>query len=175
MKKRKSISLIIYIGVLALALSWMLGLFDGNGDDLNYGEIVSLINQEKVRTLEVEGSRITMDIQEDNGQKRRVYGTIADAGVFQQEMGPLLQEQYDAGILTQYNILPAEQTKPFDYVLPIIVAGLVLLILWVLFAGRQSNSNPMSNFGKARTVHGQAGKKVTFQDVAGVDEEIEDE
>jgi cell division protease FtsH len=171
LKKRKGISLIIYIGVLALALSWMLGLFEGTGDDLNYGEIVSLISEEKVRTLEVKGTRITMDIEEDNGQNRRVYGTVADAGVFQQEMGELLQQQYDAGILTRYNILPGEQTKPFDYVLPIIVAGLVLLILWVLLAGRQTNSNPMSNFGKARTTHGQAGKKVTFQDVAGVEEE----
>ena len=171
MKKRKGISLIIYIGVLALALSWMLGLFDGTGDDLNHGEIVSLINQEKVRALEVKGSKITMDILDEDGKQRTVYGSVADAGVFQQEMGALLQQQYDAGILREYNFYPAEQTQPFDYVLPIIVAGLVLLILWVLLAGRQNNANPMSNFGKARTIHGPAGKKVTFQDVAGVDEE----
>ena len=171
MKKRKGISLIIYIGVLALALSWMLGLFDGTGDDLNHGEIVSLINEEKVLALEVKGSKITMDILDEDGKQKTVYGSVADAGVFQQEMGALLQQQYDAGILREYNFYPAEQTQPFDYVLPIIVAGLVLLILWVLLAGRQNNSNPMSNFGKARTVHGPAGKKVTFQDVAGVDEE----
>jgi len=38
--------------------------------------------------------------------------------------------------------------------------------------GRANSKNPMADFGKARAVHGQnAKKKVTFDDVAGVDEE----
>ena len=171
MKKRKLISLIIYASVLVLALSWMLGLFDGDRNDLSYSQIVTQFKEENVRSFVVDGHKITLNLHEPYLNQKQVSGKLADPDVFQQEMGELFQEQLAVGTLESYNFLPVEQTKPFDYVLPIIVAGLVLLILWVILAGRPSNSNPMSNFGKARTTNGQTGKKVTFQDVAGVDEE----
>ena len=51
----------------------------------------------------------------------------------------------------------------------------MLLILWMALAGRAAQNNPMNNFGKARTINGlPANKKVTFADVAGVDEEKEE-
>jgi len=44
--------------------------------------------------------------------------------------------------------------------------------VWMFIMGRANQNNPMANFGKARTGHGQpSGKKITFADVAGVDEE----
>ena len=59
--------------------------------------------------------------------------------------------------------------------LPIILAGGVLLVLWTLLMGKMNGSNPLANFGKARTVLGVPdGKKVTFADVAGADEEKEE-
>ena len=55
------------------------------------------------------------------------------------------------------------------------IVGLILLLLWALLMGRMNSHNPMSNFGKARTVLGVPdGAKVTFQDVAGADEEKEE-
>ena len=50
-----------------------------------------------------------------------------------------------------------------------------MIFAWILLVGRASSNNPMANFGKARTTSGQEGnKKVTFADVAGVDEEKEE-
>ena len=43
MKNRKTITIIIYVAILALAFSWMLGLFDTGKDDLPYSQLVSLI------------------------------------------------------------------------------------------------------------------------------------
>ncbi|MBQ3504655.1 MAG: AAA family ATPase, partial [Oscillospiraceae bacterium] len=44
-----------------------------------------------------------------------------------------------------------------------------------MLMGRMNSSNPLQNFGKARTVLGVPdGKKVTFADVAGADEEKEE-
>ena len=171
MKKRRLISLIIYAAVLILAFSWMLGLFDGNGGDLTYSQIVTLFREKQVRSFVVDGNKITLNLHEPYVNRNRVSGTLADPEGFRQDMDPLLQEQLSVGVLESYDFLPEDKTSPFDYVLPIIIAGLVLLLLWAFLAGRQGNANPMSNFGKARTTHGQAGKKVTFQDVAGVDEE----
>ena len=57
-------------------------------------------------------------------------------------------------------------------VLPMALAGLVVLIVWFLLMSKANQNNPMANFGKARTVLGLPdNKKVTFQDVAGADEE----
>ena len=49
----------------------------------------------------------------------------------------------------------------------------MLLLVWAMLMGRANNNNPMNNFGKART-HKASGKKVSFDDVAGVDEEKEE-
>ncbi|MBR7179611.1 MAG: AAA family ATPase, partial [Oscillospiraceae bacterium] len=59
-----------------------------------------------------------------------------------------------------------------DYVAPLLIAGGVLLLLWFILMSRANAGNQMSNFGKARTVLGiPDGRKVTFKDVAGADEE----
>ena len=51
----------------------------------------------------------------------------------------------------------------------------MLLFAWALLMGKMNNNNPLQNFGKARTVLGiPDGKKVTFDDVAGADEEKEE-
>ena len=54
--------------------------------------------------------------------------------------------------------------------MPIILAGIVILLAWMIIMGRANAKNPMADFGKARTVSGSK-QKVTFADVAGVDEE----
>ena len=51
----------------------------------------------------------------------------------------------------------------------------MLMLLWMFIMGRMNGGNPLTNFGKARTVLGVPdGKKVTFDDVAGADEEKEE-
>ena len=97
---------------------------------------------------------------------------MADAESFRREMWSTFQEQTQSGVLQSYDFMPEEQTGPFDYVLPLILAGLVILIVWFVMMGKVNGSNPMANFGKARTVLGVPdNKKVTFDDVAGADEE----
>lgn len=171
MKKRKLISLVIYVAVLILAFSWMLGLFGPHDDGLVYSQVISLFQQEQVRSFVVEDNYIRMTLHEPYQGKSGVVAKLADPEGFRLEMSQLLKEQSDVGILEKYDFVPAEKTSPFDYVLPIILAGLVLLVVWAFLVGRSNSNNPMANFGKARTVHGQVGKKVTFNDVAGVEEE----
>ncbi|MBE6941523.1 MAG: ATP-dependent zinc metalloprotease FtsH [Ruminococcaceae bacterium] len=86
-------------------------------------------------------------------------------------MRELFAEQTADGVLESYDFLPEKETSPYDWILPILIAGVVLLILWVLLMGRlNAGGNPMANFGKARTMLGN-NTKVTFDDVAGADEE----
>ncbi len=173
MKNRKFLPVVIYIGIMVLFFSWVLGVFDQGGDDISYSDVIALLEQEQVQSFTLEGESITMKLNAPYNGKTKVTATIAYPEAFQTEVSALVQSQKEAGILEDYQYLPGETTGPFDYVFPIILAGLVLIILWVILVGRASSAgaNPLNNFGKARTLHGQQGKRITFEDVAGMDEE----
>ena len=172
MKKRNFISILIYVAVLVLAFSWMLGLFNGSGEDLSYSQVVSMFRKEQVRSFVVEENKIYLVLHTEHNGKTALTAPMADPEGFREDMWELLQQQTETGVLESYDFVPADKPSPFDYIIPIVLAGLILIILWVMLVGRANSNNPMNNFGKARTVHGQAGnKKITFDDVAGVDEE----
>ena len=172
MKKNKLFTIVLYVGIMALLFSWVLGFFDSSEDQIPYSEVVGLFQKEQVRSFVAEGETITMELYEPYDGSTRVSATLADPEVFRQEMGQLLQQQYQDGVLTSYHFTPEAGISPYDFILPIVLAGLVLLLVWMFLMGRANQNHPMQNFGKARTVNGLPnGKKVTFQDVAGVDEE----
>ena len=167
MKNRKTPIMIIYVVILILIFSWMLGIFGDAGKGLTYSQVVALFNQEKVRSFTAEGDTIYLQLHEG---EEILTGDIADTDSFRREMWETIQTQSESGVLESYNFQAKEPISPFDFVLPIILAGAVLLILWMLLVGRANAKNPMADFGKARTVDG-SNQKVTFADVAGVDEE----
>ncbi len=172
MKKNKFFTLAFYIIVLVLAFSLILSIFGAGRNNLTYSQVVSLFEQEQVSGFIVQDKTIILQLNKPYDGKSKVSAPLADPEGFRQDMWPLLQEQSAKGILQSYDFVPESETSPFAYVLPIILAGLVLIIAWVLLAGRANSNNPMANFGKARTINGlPENKKVTFDDVAGVDEE----
>ncbi len=171
MKKRKFISIILYVAILALLFSWMLGLFDSGKNKIPYSELMQLFREEKVSSFTVREKHIYLELHTPYNGDTSINTALADPETFHTQNADLFASQMQAGILKSYDFIPEEGISPYDYILPIILAGLALILVWVILAGRASN-NPMSNFGKARTVIGlPAGTKVTFQDVAGVDEE----
>ncbi len=171
MKNRRLITIVIYALILVLAFSWMMGLFGQRDDGLVYSQIIELFKNEQVKSFVVEDNYIRLNLHEPYEGKTSLLATLADPDGFRQQMWEPIQQQSESGVLEAYNFLPEDTLSPYDFVLPVILAGLVLLVVWILFMGRAHNNNPMSNFGKARTTHGLSGKKVTFDDVAGVDEE----
>ena len=125
-----------------------------------------------MKSFTVQQQQIHLELHEAYNGKTSLSATMADAESFRREMWPTIQEQTQSGVLQSYDFMPEEKTGPFDYVLPLILAGIVILVVWFLLMGRANGNNPMANFGKARTVLGiPDNKKVTFEDVAGADEE----
>ena len=176
MKNRgKFFPLITYMVILFVALSWLGNLFGTTGNSIPYSEVVSLFRQEQVQEFLVEGDQLTMILNTPYKGETRVSTTLSDPDGFRAEMQETFLAQVDSGILTSYDFVSAADTSPFDLVLPLITAGLVLLLIWAFLMGKMNNANPLQNFGKARTVLGVPdGKKVTFDDVAGADEEKEE-
>ena len=167
MKNRRIPFLIIYVVILVLIFSWMLGIFGNNSDGLTYSQVVAMFNQEQVRSFTVEGDTIYLQL---HGSEDYLTGTVADAESFRREMWETIQTQSEAGILESYDFVAEEKLSPYDFVVPIILAGIVIVLVWMIIMGRANAKNPMADFGKARTVNGSK-QKVTFADVAGVDEE----
>ncbi len=172
MKKPKLISVILYLGILALLFSWVFGLFGGGTDNLAYSQIVDLFQQEQVKSFVVSEDTVTLYLHNPYQGKTQLVCRMADSESFRRELSALWQQQMESGVLEDYDFLPEEGFSPYDLVLPLLIAGGILLLLWVLLMSRMNSNPQMSNFGRARTVLGLPdGKKVTFADVAGADEE----
>ena len=176
MKNRKQhIPLIVYILALALFLSWGMGIFRGADAGLSYSDIVTLFEKEQVRSFVVSENMIRLELYEPLDGKTDIREHLADPESFRAEMMDLLRDQKERGVLKSYDFLPESKFSPFDLVIPMLLVGIVLLFLWAIFVGRSNSNHPMNNFGKAPTTLGvPEGKKVTFQDVAGADEEKEE-
>ena len=172
MKKRSLISILIFGLILFFCLSWIMNLFGLTGNSLPYSQVLELFEKEQVRSFVVSGEQLQLSLHTPLNGATEVLTELADPELFRQEMWDTIQAQKAAGILESYDFLPQGKTGPFDYVVPLILAGLVLLIVWFLLMGKANSGNPMANFGRARTVLGVPdGQKVTFADVAGADEE----
>ena len=176
MKRTRWIPLIVYVALMAAFLGWISNLFTTTQDSLPYSTVVELFRKEQVRQFVVEDQTITMELNKPYNGQTTITAPLADPESFRQEMHDLLTEQTESGVLESYNFVPDRGFSPYTLILPLLVVGVVLLFIWALLMGRMSSAgNPMGGFSKARTVLGVPGdKKVTFDDVAGADEEKEE-
>ena len=175
MKNSKAVSVVLYVLILAMAVSMIWGMFGNKDDGLSYSQIVDLIKNEQVRSFTVQGQTIYLILHQPYNGETSLTATLSDSDSFRREMWDIIQTQSEAGILEKYNFLPTQGVTPYDFILPLVIAGLVVLLVWFIMMSRLNNSNPAAAFGRARTVLGiPDGKKVTFDDVAGADEEKEE-
>ena len=176
MKRTRWIPLIVYAALLVAFLGWISNLFTTTKDTLPNSKVVELFNKEQVRQFVVEDQTITMQLNKPYNGQTTITAPLADPESFRQEMHETFAEQTASGVLESYNFVPDKGFSPYTLILPLLVVGLVILFVWALLMGRMSSAgNPMNGFSKARTVLGVPGdKKVTFDDVAGADEEKEE-
>ncbi len=176
MKRTRWIPLIVYAALLVAFLGWISNLFTTSQDTLPYSKVVELFNKEQVRQFVVQDQTITMQLNKPYNGQTTITAPLADPENFRQEMHETFAEQTASGVLESYNFVPDKGFSPYTLILPLLVVGLVILFVWALLMGRMSSAgNPMNGFSKARTVLGVPGdKKVTFDDVAGADEEKEE-
>ena len=133
---------------------------------------MELFEQKQIKSFTVKDQQIYFTTHQPINGENEFIATLSSAESFRSEMWDTIQAQRQEGILESYDFLPQSTWGPLDFVLPLILAGIVILLVWAILMGRMNSNHPMANFGKARTVLGLPNnKKVTFQDVAGADEE----
>ncbi len=171
MKQNRFIPLLLYIVALFLILSWASGGLTLGQVNLSQSEILELFQEEQVEFFTIQDDVLELTIR-GAGTDNTLRCNLGDREYFLSRLDGLMTEQLESGVLKGYNILPDSETTPMHYVVPLILAGIVLLLIWFILMSRANGNNPMANFGKARTVLGiPDSQKVSFNDVAGADEE----
>ena len=175
-QQSKPTSFLVLLVVLAVALLLVSSLLTPNTtQSLQYSDVLDLFRNEKVASFTLEGSNLTMQVRGDGDTTSTVTAKIGDTEQFRADLDDLIAEQYAAGTLKSYNYLPASDPW-YRAATPYIIGGIVLLIVF-FFLSRRANVGPsgMANFTKANARFGiPASQTVTFQDVAGADEEKEE-
>ena len=174
MKNSKLINGIIYFLILVLAFGAVWMFVRNMTDKVTYSQVIELLEKGQVKTLELKDDVLHLELNASYQEKDSLRVKIADPDAFWQETEQLRKTLTAAGTLKSYDRMAGRGFTPFSLVLPALLVGIVLLVIWAVLAGRASAQNPMANFGKARIHAGQGNKKVTFSDVAGVDEEKEE-
>ena len=154
MNNRKLIPLLVYLAVLILVFSWVTGMTSTVNSDLAYSELVGLFEKEQVQEFTVKGNTIVLTLNTPYNGKSQIRANLAQPESFRQEMEETFRQQRDSGVLKRYDFIPEKSFSAYDIVLPIVIAGAVLMLLWMFIMGRMNGGNPLTNFGKARTVLG---------------------
>ena len=141
--------------------------------DIPYSELRQYFLEEKVQEFSISDTRITAKLKGGS----TVTSDLYDFDLFYQDLNALVQEQYDSGIITAYNYHADHSTNWLQLLLPYVLAFLGFILLMNLMnrmaGGGAGAQDKLSRFGEAK-VSTPGEKKVTFQDVAGADEEKEE-
>ena len=175
-QQSKPTSFLVLLVVLAVALLLVSSLLTPNTtQSLQYSDVLDLFRNEKVASFTLEGSNLTMQVRGDGDTTSTVTAKIGDTEQFRADLDDLIAEQYAAGTLKSYNYLPASDPW-YRAAAPYIIGGIVLLIVFFFLSSRANGGpNGMASFTKANARFGiPTSQTVTFQDVAGADEEKEE-
>ena len=173
-EKKRTGAVFIFL-LLAVVLVAQLAGNMTRSSDVSYGEMREYFTEEKVRSFTATDRRLTAKLADDTA----VSCPLQSFNTFYNDLNDLVVSQSEKGIITDYNYAAEGRTNWLSALLPYVLAAMAFILLMNLIArtgGMNSGVNDkMARFGEARIQDiPDQGKKVTFQDVAGADEEKEE-
>ena len=177
-KRTPNFSIFFLLLVIAMCVS-LLWQMDSQSGQLEYSQVRQLFLQEKVETVDIDTDlNMTLTLREPLNGSSTVQYKLYSFQLFYDDLNDLVTEQYAQGIIKSYDYPDAPTTNWLEVLLPWVLTALLLGAMWYfMFARGQSGVGPdrMAKFGAARTrTLSEGDKKVTFDDVAGADEEKEE-
>ena len=164
----KTLGMWLIIGVIFIVL--LTTLLDNSNTKMDYSELITKIEASEVKEIEItsDGTKAYVTLNGENGKKEVNLPSIDSFMRYIEE--PLkngeisLNEQNQSIFITLLGLL-----TPFGLLI-------IFLIFWFLVMNGSQGGNKTMTFGKskARLMGNEDRNKVTFDDVAGVDEEKEE-
>ena len=175
MGEKKRTGAVFLFLLLAVVLVAQLAGNMTRSSDVSYGEMREYFTEEKVRSFTATDRRLTAKLADDTA----VSCPLQSFNTFYNDLNDLVVSQSEKGIITDYNYAAEGRTNWLSALLPYVLAAMAFILLMNLIArtgGMNSGVNDkMARFGEARIQDiPDQGKKVTFKDVAGADEEKEE-
>ena len=163
---------IMLLLLLALGVFAMLRTVSGAGS-IAYSEMCRYFREEKVQSFTITGDELTAKRQDNS----MVSCTIGSVETFYNDMDGLVQQQVQKGIVQQQDFVHATNwvSTLLPYVLGIIGFILIINLMSRMAGGGGAAQEKMAKFGQARVqMPGRGEDRVTFDQVAGADEEKEE-
>ena len=170
----KTIATWLIIGIIFIVL--LNAVFNNPDTKMNYSELITKIEAGEVSEIEISSDKnvayVTLKNAETSSKATPKEVTIPSLDVF--------MDQISDGISSGELSVTQEEESIFITVLSVFspfVILIIFLLFWLFLMNPNQNGNKSSiSFGKskARMINGNDKAKVTFKDVAGVDEEKEE-
>ncbi len=167
-----------YVLILVLLACTLFTLLNQEPEnELSYAQVKDLFKEEKVQEFTYNGSKNLLEMKvKDSSAKdgyKTVYYKMYSFSLFYEEFGELIDQQYDKGIIKDYQIEPVQSTWWLQLIPYVLFIG--FMVFWIVMMQRAQGGGGAGGamkFGKARTRLGSEEKnRKTFNDVAGADEE----
>ena len=181
MKRFSSRDVILYLMLILLMVFAVTTLqrMDQSRDP-TYGQVRTLFEQERVQSFSLEGNNLTLEVRGEGDATSILHYEVANLYIFYNDLHELIDQQRASGVLVDCDYKPGIESSWWFGLLPYLIIILVVGAFWYMMYLRQANASSgggpgPSRFGHARTrTLADQGKKVTFNDVAGADEEKEE-
>ena len=176
MERRKSRGILLLLVLLAVVLVSYAMSSSARAGDIPYSQLRQYLTEQQVKTLSVRDTRLTGHLQDGTMFTCQLYSY----DTFHDDFGDLIAQQLDEGVLESYDCQPGSSTNWLQALLPYVLAFLAFILLMNIMARMNGGAggpvnDKMARFGEARIQDIPSdGKKVTFKDVAGADEEKEE-
>lgn len=173
-KKKKGMlgTLLTYVLLIGLTI-FMISMLNTNiTKDMSYTEFIQKIDEGAVEKVEITNDRLTANVKLKNEDNSIRVVNIPSTSTFMDDVQPKLAEG-------QFELVVLEPSfwEVVGPLIPNILLLLGTLFIFIFMLRRTSDSNNKAmGFGKnrARMIDKNSKKKVTFADVAGLDEEKEE-
>ena len=174
---KKSKGIVMYLamfGLLIVLLFAMMSL-DKPVSTLKYYQVLDYFKQGEVAEYQIDYNSRTLTLRLE-GKDQLVDYQLASIPQFNEDIKPYIEqyEQTNDATFTR-NYLPAKEPSLLATLLPTLLLLGGMALLWI-FMMRQAGGGggKMNTFGKAKPKPVEDGRRVTFADVAGADEEKEE-
>ena len=181
---------LIYLAIVVLMIVLLTQLQNGGTDDkkIEYADFLAMAKEGTVEAVEYCNGEIVGikkgSVYKDLFPKKYDFiCNVSNENAFRSDMAAIVADAkgIDADKVTPedypftYTYNPPPEPSILEYILPYLIMLIIIVVFYVVVFRAQGGGNKMMSFGKAHArTQADPNNKVTFDDVAGADEEKEE-
>ncbi|MHB1315070.1 MAG: ATP-dependent zinc metalloprotease FtsH [Christensenellales bacterium] len=162
---------------------------DVTDKNINYNDLMKFVRDQQIRAVVVTDKTL-VGLKKDTKLDPEKFPDVYDFTIYLPSEEQFLKDaSKEISLLTgkpveqvttedfgfTYKSKPVPEESAFLSMLPFLIGLVVIVIIWYFMMQKAQGGGKMMSFGKSRAkLHVESKNKITFQDVAGADEEKEE-